>query len=113
MASPAERSACTENGACTWVKVAMMTRRMLSAVSSGRMPLWRCTSRRIMSASRAGRNAEPDSCVFLTEIRRSMICAALHQEAVHGLVDAVDLLAEIAEGGRVFGLVCHGFTGPH
>ena len=39
--------------------------------------------------------------------------AALHQEPVHGLVDAVDLLAEIAEGGRVFGLVCHGFTGPH
>ncbi len=38
MASPADRSACTENGACTYVKVAMITRQMLSTVSSGRMP---------------------------------------------------------------------------
>ena len=38
MASPADRSACTANGACTWVKVEMMTRQMLSTVSSGRMP---------------------------------------------------------------------------
>jgi hypothetical protein len=55
------------------VKVAMITRQMLSAVSSGRMPLWRSTSRRIMSASRAGRNAEPVSCVCFTEISRSMM----------------------------------------
>ncbi len=34
--------------------------------------------------------------------------AALHQEPVHGLVDAVDLLAEFAERGRICGLVCHG-----
>ena len=39
--------------------------------------------------------------------------AALHQELVHGLVDAVDILAEFAEVGRVFELVCHGFSGPH
>ena len=60
-ASPAERSACTENGAWTKVNVAMITRQMLSAVSSGRMPLCRSTSRRIISASRAGRKAEPVS----------------------------------------------------
>ena len=29
------------NGACTKVNVEMMTRQMPSAVSSGRMPLWR------------------------------------------------------------------------
>ena len=50
-----------------------MTRQMLSAVSSGRMPLWRSTSRRIISASRAGRKAEPVSSVCFTLIRRSMI----------------------------------------
>src|SRR4029077_655365 len=38
MASPADRSACTENGDWTKVKVEMMTRQMLSAVSSGRLP---------------------------------------------------------------------------
>ena len=37
-ASPADRSAWTEKGAWTWVKVAMITRQMLSTVSSGRMP---------------------------------------------------------------------------
>src|ERR1700719_2071755 len=73
MASPADRSACTENGDWTKVKVEMMTRQMLSAVSSGRLPRWRFTRRRIMSASRAGRNAEPTSCVFLTAIKVSMI----------------------------------------
>ena len=74
-----------------------MTRQMLSAVSSGRMPLWRSTSRRIMSASRAGRNAEPLSCVCLTEISRSMISPRSISSRVHGLVDAVDLAAQIRE----------------
>ena len=74
-----------------------MTRQMLSAVSSGRMPLWRSTSRRIMSASRAGRNAEPDSCVCLTRDEAVDDLAALHQQAVHRLVDAVDLAPQIGE----------------
>ena len=99
-ASPADRSACTENGACTKVKVEMMTRQMLSTVSSGRMPLWRSTSRRIISASRAGRNAEPVSCVLLGRDQPVDDLAALHQQAVHRLVDAVDLLAQFGERGR-------------
>src|SRR6185312_16531745 len=32
--SPSDRSACSENGACTYVNVEMMTRQMLSTVSS-------------------------------------------------------------------------------
>jgi len=50
-----------------------MTRQMPSMVSSGTMPRWRCTSSRIMLASRAGRNAEPTSWVCFTWIRRSMM----------------------------------------
>jgi hypothetical protein len=33
--------------------------------------------------------------------------AALHQEAMHGFIDAVDLLAEFAERGSVGGRLCH------
>jgi hypothetical protein len=55
------------------VKVAMMTRQMLSTVSSGRMPRCRSTRSRIIEASRAGRNAEPVSFDFLTEISVSMM----------------------------------------
>ena len=69
----------------------MITRQMLSAVSSGRMPWWRSTSRRIMSASRAGRNAEPDSWRLLDRDEAVDDLSALHQEAVHGLIDAIDL----------------------
>ena len=87
----------------------MMTRQMLSTVSSGRMPLWRSTRRRIMSASRAGRNAEPDSWRLLDRDQAVDDLAALHQEAVHRLVDAVDLVAQIGERGRVgSGLFGHG-----
>jgi hypothetical protein len=80
----------------------MITRQMLSAVSSGRMPAWRLTRRRIISASRAGRNALPDSWVCFTAIRRSMISpiddlAARHEQPVHGLIDPVDLLAQIRQ----------------
>ena len=75
----------------------MMTRQMLSAVSSGRMPLWRSTSRRIISASRAGRNAEPFSWLLLDLDQTVDDLAALDQEAVHRLVDAVDLLAQIGQ----------------
>ena len=103
-ASPAERSACTENGACTKVKVAMMTRQMLSTVSSGRMPLWRSTSRRIMSASRAGPERRAGFLRLLDRDQRVDDVAALHQQAVHRLVDAVDLAAQVGErwvGGTV------------
>ena len=50
-----------------------MTRQMLSAVSSGKIPLWRATRRRIISASRAGRNAEPVSAVRLALMSRPMM----------------------------------------
>ncbi len=50
-----------------------------------------------MSASRAGRNAEPDSCVFFTAIERVDDLAALEQELVHRLVDAIDLAPQIGE----------------
>src|ERR1700747_2517281 len=40
-----ETSACTANGAWTYVKVEMMTRQMLSTVSSGRVPRWRSATR--------------------------------------------------------------------
>ena len=53
-----------------------------------------------MSASRAGRNAEPDSCVLLDRDQPVDDLAALHQKAVHRLVDAVDFLAQLAKVGR-------------
>ena len=36
--------------------------------------------------------------------------AALHQQAVHGLVDAVDLVAQIGERGRVVGRLVSGMA---
>ena len=78
----------------------MMTRQMLSTVSRGRIPAWRSTSRRIMSASRAGRNAEPDSVVFFVLYQAADDLAALHQEGVHRRVDAVDLGTQFGEVGR-------------
>ena len=51
----------------------MMTRQMLSTVSNGSMPVWRPARRRIISASRPGRKAEPDTCVFFTAISVSMM----------------------------------------
>ena len=79
----------------------MMTRQMLSAVSSGRMPLWRSTRRRIIVgfARRAERGAG-----LLRLLHRDQPVddlAALHQEAVHRLVDAVDVAPQIGER-RVF-----------
>ena len=43
-----------------------------------------------MSASRAGRNAEPDSSVFDGNEPFDDL-ATLNQERVHGLVDAIDV----------------------
>jgi hypothetical protein len=54
-----------------------------------------------MSASRAGRNAEPDSSVFLTAISRVDDLAALDQKRVHRLVDAIDLAPQIGKRGFV------------
>ena len=53
-----------------------------------------------MSASRAGRNAEPVSWLLLDRDQAVDDLAALHQEPVHRLVDAVDLLAQIGQRGR-------------
>ena len=103
-ASPADKSACTENGDCTNVKVEMMTRQMLSAVSSGKMPLCRLTRRRIISASRAGRKAEPVSWLCLTAISRSMISPRSIRSWCIAFIDPVDLLAQIVQRGRLRGL---------
>ena len=51
----------------------MITRQMLSTVSSGNRPWWREAITRIMSASRPGRNAEPPPCRAFTAISLSMI----------------------------------------
>src|SRR5208282_6876420 len=51
----------------------MMTRQMLSTVSSGRWPVWRSTKARIIAASRAGRKAEPPPWRCLIAISLSMI----------------------------------------
>src|SRR5271170_3794844 len=50
----------------------MMTRQMLSTVSSGRRPRCRSAMARIIEASRAGRNAEPPPCRVLISINWSM-----------------------------------------
>ena len=50
-----------------------------------------------MSASRAGRNAEPALLRLLHRDQAVDDLAALHQEAVHRLVDAVDLAPQIGE----------------
>src|SRR5271166_4103759 len=50
----------------------MMTRQMLSTVSSGRRPRWRSAMARIIEASRAGRNAEPPPWRVLISINWSM-----------------------------------------
>ena len=50
-----------------------------------------------MSASRAGRNAEPDFLRVLHRDERVDDLAALEQELVHRLVDAIDLAPQIGE----------------
>ena len=77
-----------------------MTRQMLSTVSSGRMPRWRCdqAAHHVGLARRAERGAD-----FLGLLHRDQAVddvAALHQQAVHLLVDAVDLVAQILQRGR-------------
>ena len=57
------------------------------------------------------------SCASLTAISRSMISPRSHQQAVHGLVDAVDLLAQVGERGGLWPsvalLVVSGMARPH
>jgi hypothetical protein len=73
---------------------------MLSAVSSGKMALHQAPHH-LSLARRPERGAG-----FLRLLGQDQTVddlAALHQQLVHGLVDAVDLLAEIAERGSVCG----------
>src|SRR5271163_1679159 len=51
----------------------MMTRQMLSTVSSGRRPRWRSAKLRIIDASRAGRKADPPPWPALISMSRSMM----------------------------------------
>src|ERR1700692_2125318 len=89
----------------------MMTRQMLSTVSSGRMPRWRGTRRRIMSAARAGRNAVTTRRAALLGLshRNQPVddIATRHQEAVDLLVDGVDLFAQHLERGWRGGRLRH------
>src|ERR1700733_13450742 len=83
----------------------MMTRQMLSTVSSGRMPRWRCTRRRIMSASRAGRNAEPTSWVCFTWISRSMISPrCINRLCIWASIVSISWRRSASEGGEGGGL---------
>ena len=77
-----------------------MTRQMLSTVSRGSRPLCRSASSRIIEASRPGRKAEPESCGLLHRDQAVDDPAALHQQPVHRLVDAVDLAPQIGEGEK-------------
>src|SRR6266571_3332039 len=78
----------------------MMTRQMLSTVSSGRMPRWRSTMRRIMSASRAGRNADPTSWVCLAWISRSMMSPrAISRRWTLPSMLSISLRSTSSEGG--------------
>ena len=88
----------------------MMTRQMLSTVSSGRMPRWRSTRRRIIVG--LARRAE-GGAGFLRALDRDQAVddlAALHQQRVHRLVDAVDLGAQIGKrwARRLWAAVRHG-----
>src|SRR5437763_1625387 len=77
----------------------MITRQMLSAVSSGRMPRCRSTSLRIMSASRAGRNADPDSWVRLARISRSMISPrSMRSACIAASIRSISRLSSASEG---------------
>src|SRR3984885_2127058 len=95
----------------------MMTRQMPSTVSRGRSPAWRSTSRRIMSASRAGRNAEPVSAVFLVCIRRPMISLrSIRRACIAASMRSISARSSARSGGR--GLIssigssgCGGFAG--
>ena len=74
-----------------------MTRQMLSAVSSGRLPWWRCDE----AAHHVGlaRRAE-SGAGFLALFDRDQAIddfAALDQKPMHLLVDTVDLAPQIGE----------------
>ena len=56
-----------------------------------------------MSASRAGRKAEPDFLGFLHRDQSLDDLAALDQERVHRLIDAVDFAAQIGERNVLLG----------
>ena len=60
-----------------------------------------------MSASRAGRNAEPDSAVFFVAISVSMMSPRSISSRCIAFIDAVDLAAQVGEGGRGLGSVSH------
>jgi hypothetical protein len=74
----------------------MMTRQMLSTVSRRQdtfVAIDQPAHHVRLRAPGGRRNLTP--CVFLVAIRRSMISAALHQEPVHRLIDAVDLAPQL------------------
>ena len=60
-----------------------------------------------MSASRAGRNAEPDFGGLLRRDQPVDDVAALHQQRDACLIDAVDLAAQVGKRGRGLGSVSH------
>jgi len=66
-----------------------------------------------MSASRAGRNADPDSVVRLAFYEAADDVAALHEQAVHGLIDAaISRRSSASAAARVsVRLICSIFYG--
>jgi hypothetical protein len=75
------------------VKVAMMMRQMLSTVSSGSQALHH-VGLAAGAEGRAGHLRLLDRDQRLDDLR------ALHQQAVHRRIDAVDLAAQVGERGR-------------
>ena len=78
----------------------MMTRQMLSMVSSGRMPRWRCTSSPHHAGLARGPERGADFLGLLHLDQPVDDVAARHQEAMNLLVDRVDLLAQFLQRGR-------------
>ena len=83
----------------------MMTRQMLSMVSSGRMPRWRShqLAHHVGLARRAERGADFLGLLDLDQPVDDV--AARHQQAVDLLVDRVDLLAQFLQRGRGRGVL--------
>src|SRR5262249_54357589 len=90
----------------------MLTRQMPSAVSSGRIPLCRSTRRRIMSASRAGRNADPDSVVRFACMSRPMISPrSMSRRCIASSMRSISRRSSASGGGGAVGLILSVFFG--
>ena len=82
----------------------MMTRQMLSMVSSGRMPRWRCDQLAHHAGLARGPERGADFLGLLHLDQPVDDVATRHQQAMDLLVDRIDLLAQFLQRGRSRGL---------